>query len=290
MTKFFHLIRVIVLSAASAFAVTHYAGPVSQTAQVKETAYQRVMRTGTLRCGYILAPTLLEKNVTTGTLSGLSYDVTEAMARALGIKTQWVEEVGYDGMFEGLKNGRYDMLCTPISPTPSRARAALFSRDFLYAPYYAYVRFDDTRFDNNLKAINDPAIKFAVLEGELSLTVKNEDFPKAAILSLASPADVSLVLLQVSSGKADVALATPALASPFMQNNPGKVRPVQGLPVRMISASYAMAVGEDALKSLVDTTLNAMDATGATERLTVAKPDVRDFYMLPAQPWRRAGE
>ncbi len=288
--KIRHLILVVVLTIITTLAFAKMVLSPTTDAQTKETVFARVMRTGTLRCGYILAPSLLEKNVTTGALSGLSYDMTEAMARALWLKTEWVEEVGYDGMFEGLKSGRYDMLCTPISPSPSRAWAALFSRDFLYAPYYAYVRADDTRFDHNLKAINDPSVKFAVLEGELSLTVKNEDFPKADILSLASPADVSQVLLQVSSGKADVALATPGLSSPFMRNNPGKVRPVQGLPVRMISASYAMPLGEDALKNLIDTTLSAMDASGATERLTVAKPDTRDFYMLPAHAWHKPGE
>jgi len=288
--KFTNIILVMVLSAASAFAVTHYAGPVSQTAQVKETAYQRVMRTGTLRCGYFLYPDFLERDVTTKKFSGFAYSIMQEIGVRLNLKIDWAEEVGFANAFEGLKSGRYDAICVPFYMTPGRARASEFTAPLLYAPYYAYVRAEDTRFDNNLGAVNDPSVKVTVLEGEMSQTVKNEDFPKAGLLSLPNMTDISQVLLQVTIGKADVALTEPSTAQAFINKNAGLLKRVAGPPVRMQPAGLSLPVGEEELKSLLNTTIETLHSTGFLERLFIRSEKDKDFYFLPAQPWRRAGE
>jgi ABC-type amino acid transport substrate-binding protein len=52
----------------------------------KPSAYDRVIVSGTIHCGYFLWPPFIEKNVNTGKLSGLSYDLMEEIGKQLSLK------------------------------------------------------------------------------------------------------------------------------------------------------------------------------------------------------------
>ena len=60
-----------------------------QSEAKKETTYERVMRTRTIRCGYFVWPPFLTKDLNTGALSGLNYDVAEEMGKLLDLKIEW---------------------------------------------------------------------------------------------------------------------------------------------------------------------------------------------------------
>ncbi|MFA6279177.1 MAG: transporter substrate-binding domain-containing protein [Bdellovibrionales bacterium] len=288
--KLSHVVLIVALSVVTTLAVGKYtglSGGAGHIAAAKESAYDRVMRTGTLRCGYFFYPKFFEKDVNTGKLSGFYYDLVEEIGRRLSLKIDWTEEVGMANAFEGLKSNRYDAVCVPFTMTPNRARETEFTQPVMMAPYFAYVRADDTRFDHNLKAINDPLIKVAFLEGELSQTVRNEDFPKSQAVSLPNMTDVSQVLLQVEMGKADVAFTEPSTAEPFLTMNPGKLKRVDAPSIRMQAVGLDVGVGEEKLKALLNTTIQSLHSTGFIERLFIKSEKDKDFYYLPTQPWRR---
>ncbi|MCB1556441.1 MAG: hypothetical protein KDJ15_03915, partial [Alphaproteobacteria bacterium] len=46
-----------------------------KTAHAMDSGYDRVMRTGTIRCGYIAFPPYLMQDLNTGEFSGLAYDL-----------------------------------------------------------------------------------------------------------------------------------------------------------------------------------------------------------------------
>src|SRR4051812_48435106 len=76
----------------------------------KETAYERILRTGTLRCGYgIWPPVMLMKDANTGKISGVLVDITKEMAKALNLKVEWIEETGWAEWAEALKAHRFDV-------------------------------------------------------------------------------------------------------------------------------------------------------------------------------------
>ena len=119
-----------------------------------ETAYHRVLRTGTLRCGYATSGTSLYKDPNTGELTGYIADIVRAFGEKLDTKIEWTAEVGYADFAEGLKNGRYDMFCGPISITPARAKAVVFSTPYIYKAFYVYVRHGENRF-SAYESMND---------------------------------------------------------------------------------------------------------------------------------------
>src|SRR5690349_10046206 len=117
------LVAALTAIVASAATVVVMRGPRVASAQ-RESAFERVMRTRTLRCGYVISPPHLQKDPNTGALSGIAHDALEKMASHLGLKIDWAEQVGWATMLEGLSDGRYDMMGSAVWATSSRALRA----------------------------------------------------------------------------------------------------------------------------------------------------------------------
>ena len=93
--------------------VAHFVLPANSLPQTaaKESVYDRVMRTGTIRCGYNTEPPFVVIDPNTRKVSGAGVDIVEEMGKLLGLKVEWAEQVGWDMMAAGLQNGRYDLAC-----------------------------------------------------------------------------------------------------------------------------------------------------------------------------------
>src|ERR1017187_10069906 len=77
--------------------------------QAKESAYDRVMRTGTLRSGYIAWPPYFSLDPNTKILSGVSKDISDSAARILGLKIEYID-VPNAGQVENFKSGKIDAM------------------------------------------------------------------------------------------------------------------------------------------------------------------------------------
>ena len=294
--KISSIILVIILTIATTLTTVRFANHIAQQNEganqiaAKESSYDRVMRTGVLRCGYAIYPKFFERDLNSKAFSGMYYDLMEEIGKQLSLKIEWTEEVALSNAFDGLKSNRYDVMCFPFNQTPGRSRVTEFTTPILIAPFYAYVRAGDARFDNAYSKINDPSVTYAYLEGEFSQYLKAERFPKAQTLSLPNLTDVSQTLLQVSTGKADIASTEPSTAEPFLLNNPGKLKRVIGPSLRMQAAGLDVAVGEHALRAMLDTTIRAMLSSGVVEKIIGKYTTSSDQFFLPPQPWGAAAQ
>lgn len=275
MRFFFFLLLVLTYLSTSAFAAE------------KETAYDRVMRTQTLRCAYIVYPPEVIKDPNTGELSGTIIDLINEAGRQLEWKIDWVAEVGFGDMFDGLKTGKYDALCSGLWENPARAKSALFTVPVNYGVYYAFARSDDHRFDKGLDLVNSKDIKIAVIDGEYADFVAAEDYPKAQTVRLPQLSDISQVLLSVSLKKADIAFLQKGSAKGFLKANPGKLKSIDSYPVRVMPAPpVAVDQKEQELKNVLDATFRFLLNNGFVEK-TLRKYDPElDSYKLVAKPYR----
>ena len=64
----------------------------SVQAMAEESAYDRVMRTNEIRCGYGIYAPWIQKDLVTGEIKGVMADVAEAVAKQLDMKLVWGEE------------------------------------------------------------------------------------------------------------------------------------------------------------------------------------------------------
>jgi polar amino acid transport system substrate-binding protein len=232
------------------------AGPETPQGRVgiwTEPAYQRVMRTATLRCGYVVHPPHVSKDPATGAMTGAIVDVMNEAGKLLKIKVEWPEEVGWGNTVEALTSGRIDAICTDYWMNPVEGRYVGYSMPLFYETVMAYVRADDHRFDVNLEAFDDPAVTVAATDGSLSGIIAQQDFPKVKIASLANMTDTAQVLKEVDAGKADAAFVAAMDGLRFEQNNPGRLKNLTpDRPLRAFPATIALPQQDIALKVMLD--------------------------------------
>lgn len=295
MNKPVHYILVIILAVIAGYIGSGFRNPGTTTmvaAAKKETAYERVLRTGTLRCGYaVWPPYVLNKDINTGEISGAAKDIIEEAAQNLSLKVEWVEEAAWGTFPEALKAGRFDVMCTPVGVFAHRAREIRFTTPAFYSPVYAYVRADDTRFDNGFDHLNDPAMRISAQDGEGSAMIAQKHFPKATLVSIQQLSDLAQIFLNVTNNKADIVFNTPDAAQGFIDKNPGKLKRVGTQPFETYSIAYSVAMNEPNLqemlnnalleiqnKGIIDRYLNQYDASGNL----LLHP--MKLYQLPEQP------
>ncbi len=246
----------------------------------KETAYERVMRTKTLRCAYFVWKPFFMKDPNTGVVSGFVPEFFERLGQDLSLKIEYTEEVNYAQMFEGFAAGRYDAVCGPLTPTPGRTLVADFTDPIAYAFYNVYAREGDARFDAGLSAVDDEPVRIAVYEGELTATIAPARFPKAKLVTLSNMGDGSSLLMELVTQKADAILTDVMSAQLFSASNPGKIRLVPGGPAALLASSIAIPLNEPALKAMLNTSFAYLNQTGFVASL-VKKYGAQGVLYLP---------
>lgn len=270
--KLGHVLLVLVLSVAAAAGTSYVLAlrgnmSAASTAHA-ETALERVLRTGVLRCGYYVFPPVTYRDPNTRALSGLSVDMMEAIGKAANLKIDWAEEIDFGTWMAGLKARRFDAICTPMWPEPSMAREALFTRSMCYSGINVYARADDHRFDNNIGAVNNPDVTIVLLEGNPETLIAQDVFPKAKTLVLPAMTPKGLIIESVVTNKADVFLWDESGIQDFVKANPGKIHSVDPAhPVKVMPFELMTNIGDSTLRDFLDVGLQSLEDRGITRLL-----------------------
>ena len=262
----------------------------SRNAGQKETVYDRVIKAGKIRCGYVIHPPGSIKDPNTAKLSGIHVELMEAVGKNLGLKIEWTEEVGWGTMIEGLSADRYDLIASPVWPTSARGKLCDFSVPIFYSVLGAYVRADDNRFTNNLGSLNSETVKISTIDGEISDIVARAQFPKAQRVSLAELSGVSQALLAIPQKRADVAFVEPYIGNEFLRNNPGTIKNIAvDKPIRFYPNTMMFKQGEIRFKTMLNTAIEDLFSDGTLDALT-SKYDPAGVLYHRAYPYRIPGE
>jgi ABC-type amino acid transport substrate-binding protein len=279
--KFTQILLVVILSAVVSFGVMKFGTQQGAGASVQETAYQRVLRTGEIQCGYSVYAPYFTKDATTGQFGGIWHDLMEALGEHLGLKIVWAQEVGLGEIATALDSKRIDVYCGGLWTAGKRVRAVDFLKPSAFEPMLVYVRADDHRFDNDITGLNDPSIKFSSIDGEGGGLTAAEEFPKASLLSLPQMSNYSDMFIQVAEKKADAFLAAPSGVAAYMKNNPGVLRPLTAQPVKIMPVALAVRYGEGELRNMLNQAQDDVIYNGQMEKI-IAKSEVNkgDFWRI----------
>lgn len=251
----------------------------------QETAYDRVIRTGTLRCGYVLFQPAVYVDPHTGKKIGFMVDLVEELGKRLGVKVVWAEEATFGNMFEGLKAGRYDAVCSATWISAGRSRVAEFTTPFLFSYIVPIVRADDKRFDESLRSVNAPSTTLAVIDGDITAEIAENDFPKAKTVSTPQMADAQQALIDVISKKADMTFEEWTKVQLFSQKNPGKLKVVHPeKPLRVFPWAIAVGKGEHSLESLLSGGLTELLYSGSVEQIVKKNQPIPHSYYFFKPP------
>ena len=250
-------------------------------------AMEHILASGKIRCGYAVWPPALLKDPNTGKMSGINYDVMEAIGRELDLKIEWTEEVGFGNFIEGLRNHRYDVMCSSVWPDAPRIRYLLYSDPTYYSPIYAYARSDDHRFDGNLDRINQDDVTISAIDGDISVTQARIDFPQAKVFALPQTAEGSEVLLSVASKKADIVFTDRGNFEMFDKSNPGQIQAIPNVPPATIFAEPFVFLPEDIqLQSMFNLAIRNLINNGKIEKIIRRYP--HGNYLFPAVNYKPA--
>ncbi|HEY1096463.1 MAG TPA: transporter substrate-binding domain-containing protein [Alphaproteobacteria bacterium] len=240
-------------------------------AQAADTGFERVTKTGTIQCGYFTWPPYILKDANSGKLSGLNYDIMEAIAKNLGLKTEWTLDVGVGDVAAALNANKFDVMCASVWTNPARLKTLTLTNPTLYSVVYAFVRADDARFDNDLSKVNDKTVRISGIDTDYSQDIAKEKFPNAKQVMLPQTASGSETLMQVVSKKADIVFVDQGLVNEFLKTNPGTLRQVKGVePVRIYGEVLSVRQGDILLKNMLDIAITQLTNDGTIARL-VAK-------------------
>ncbi len=253
----------------------------------KTSVYDQVIKSGTIRCGYVIYPPCVVKDPNTGKLSGIFVEVLEKAADNLKLKVDWKEEVGWGTMIEGLEAGRYDIVPTGIWPNATRGRQADFTIPLYYSAIGVYVRSKDNRFNsNNLSKINSSDIKISTIDGQVPDVIAREQFPLAKRVSHPEMANASDPLLDVTQGKADLTFIEPGIAADFLKSNPGTLKNITvQKPVEIFGNTMMIKRGEYEYKNMLNVAIEELINNGYVDRICNKYEPAPGVYYRIAPPY-----
>lgn len=243
-------------------------GPKTGDTRTEETLFERISRTRELNCGYYYRTGYFEKDKQTGQYHGLMYDVTEAIGRAADLKINWKYEIGIGDVPEALRIGKVDAFCSAFGENAKRAWHTIIPEPPVYVLMNAYVKHGDTRFDYKTELMNDPNIKFYVVDGENTQFMTSAEFPKATQVAMPQMVEHADMLLGIAGGKADALLSDRAQAFRFAKHNPGKIQEVKvHKPVRSFPLGIGVHNSQPELANLIAAATRELILSGELEKI-----------------------
>jgi ABC-type amino acid transport substrate-binding protein len=253
----------------------------------KESLYDRVLRTGKIRAAYAVYYPVCIKDSNSGKLSGIGVEALELVAKKLGLTVEFNEEVGWGNMIEGLRADRYDIMASTAWPVSSRAKLIAFTRPLFYSPVYVYAKKGDNRFNGHLENINSKKVTVSTVDGEAAQVIADADFPQARRLSMPQMTDIAQTFLNLTTKKADVAIADPVFAAKYLQNNPGTIQNISGTkPIRVFPNCWIFNRGEFEFKAMIDTVLEEVINSGAMDKIIEKYEPAPNLIYRAALPYQ----
>ncbi len=253
----------------------------------RESLYHRVIRTGKIRCAYVICPPACLKDPNSGKLSGAGIDAIELVAKKLGLAVEFPEEVAWGTALEGLQTDRYDMIATPFWTNADRAKLADFAKPLCYNPIFAYVKKGNNRFKGHVEELNSIRIRIATIDGDTSQVIADADFPQAKRLAMPQTTDYAQLLLSVATRKADVTFADPVGAYWFDKNNPDAIEVLDvKRPVRVFPTCWMFRRGEFEFKAMLNTVLDEVINSGAMDKIIDKYLPAPNLLYRVAQPYQ----
>lgn len=259
-----------------------------------ETTYERVVRTGVIKCGYMLWPPYFDMDLTTKKFSGMNYEYVEALGKNLGLKIDWVMELNFGDQVEALRTGKIDAICASEGPImPSTTKYITYSTPMIYVPFYLYARADDKRFDaDTKKSINQKTIKISVIDGDISGQVTRVQFPNAQAVSIPQMASPMQMMMDVAAKKADIVINEPLSMNEYLQHNKGTLKKIGKLPVAVIpnTLSFLRSNNNTAFISMINQAIENLKNSGEEDMILapiLTTPDGEVSFFKTSKPYAK---
>ena len=232
--------------------------------------------------GYIPYDDLTHRDLESGKIRGFFPDVIEAIAADMGIKPEDITYVATDwaNFAVGLQAGKYDLSISGTFATIPRATAASFTTPLFYLGNSAVIRKGDERFKDvtDVMQLDRPEFTVAVVSGEQSYEFVKRNFKQAKI-KIVKSADLTTALLEVTAGRADVALSDHYVVKSFVNAHPETADLFAAKPWNPQPIAWAVRKDDLQLLNFMNTALEYLVSTGKMAQI-MGKPEYQNVPFL----------
>lgn len=251
------------------------------------TVFDRVFKSRTIQCGYIIYEPIVMKDPNTGEMSGLVVDLMNEIAKraGTGFEVKWTVESSYGTFAEDMKRPNVDLMCATLWTMADTGVYGTSTVPLWYSGLGVYVRADDDRF-TDVSQFNDENVTISGTDGSISNVVAEQDYPKAKLLSLPPSTDYSVQMINVVNKKADVTFLEVNAVEEFMKNNPGTLKNlVPSNPLRVYSNALLVKKGEQEMLNFMNMALTELVNDGFVDKLITKYEAFPGSFYRVAKPY-----
>jgi ABC-type amino acid transport substrate-binding protein len=254
----------------------------------KESAFDSVINSGILRCGYGTWEPGVYKDLQTGKMKGLFVDMMSEVAKISKIKVQWVSEVDWGQIPQSLRSKKIDAFCAGMANDAVRSKQLSYTNPLSYWSFDVIVRADDSRFSPDQKIelsdLNKPKYSMAYSEGDVLETIKLTELPDVKgvpLPPLGTPADN---LMNVLTKKTDFVVFPRVMIQGYeKQYGTGKLRLLKmKTPLRVYGNVIAVDISEHELVNFLNAGIFEFINSSSYDRvLAPYKKDYPGAFLKP---------
>ena len=252
----------------------------------KTTAYnslEQMKRSGKIKACYIKYPPFVIQDPQTGKLSGYFIDLMAAIAQEAGATVDY-EETNWGTMVAALQSNKCDVVVSGVFATIPRAKEATFSDPVLYVGISAIARRNDNRF-KSVEDLAQPGLVVAVTNGEVGHEYAKKFLPNAKLIVMETE-DISRPMLEVSTGRADVALGDSMTTYRFAKAHP-EVKDVFAKDPFYVFGTGVMVRRDDYdWLDFLNIGIKHLELSGITDKLEAQYKEGSTAWISKRKPWQ----
>ncbi|MCB9989488.1 MAG: transporter substrate-binding domain-containing protein [Rhodospirillales bacterium] len=241
----------------------------------EDKAFERIQKKQEINCGVYVLGSIFGYGPD-GKPTGFTADLFDEIALRTGMKVKYTEISSFATMFEDMKVGHYDMICSPLLSFPSTMMKGLPGTFIAEDPINIYADIGaDLSGITALDQLNDPQYTFVGMDGELGGIYVPKLFPKAKLNMLPMGVPPSNMFMDVQTKKADFVVLSSLAAKAYEQANPGTLQQVTDKSLVPASVRLFFAEDSENLRVNINVVMEEMKRDGTLDRL-LAKHGLKD--------------
>lgn len=257
------------------------ATPSITTTAVAQDSMATMIKSKTLKVGWIPSPPGSQKDLVSGELKGYYIDMVRFILAQIGVEAQFIETT-WANFPAGLQAKQFDLVAAGTFATIPRSASVTFTRPVFYLGYTAAAKAGDQRF-KTLADIDKSGIKIAVVQGSGGHEFVKRTIKNAEIVAVGT-SDLSMSLVQVETDRADVAVEDAWATRRYISTHPAVVDLFHDKPFNLQPIAWAMRPGETELRIFFDQAIEWMRINGKLEEIVRSYPAssryiVKDTYL-----------
>lgn len=277
-----HISILIFIAAASmVFGCNQASGPTQ--AKAAYNSLEQMKRTGKIKACYIKYPPFVIQDPQTGKLSGYFIDLMTSIAQEAGASIDY-EETNWGTMVAALQSNKCDVVVSGVFATIPRAKEVTFSEPVLYVGISAIARRNDNRF-KTVEDLSQPNLVVAVTNGEVGDEYAKKFLPNAKLIVMQTE-DISRPMLEVSAGRADIALGDSMTTYRFAKAHPEVKDVFAQNPFYVFGTGVMVRRDDYDWLDFLNIGIKHMELSGITDNLEAKYKEGSTAWISKRKPWQ----